>query len=209
MSVFVLDKRQRPLMPCSEKRARKMSAQAIREFAPKRADAILAQAKRPLKDAAAVNSSRWALFNALKATGLPISTGSGGRTKFNRVRLGVPKTHALDALCVGQVDAVHGTDQPTLTIKSMGRGQYARTKLNRYGFPRGFCMRQKRVHGFQTGDRVRAVVPKGKYAGTHVGRVAVRVTGSFAIHHAEGKVDGVSHRYCQVVQRTDGYGYFL
>jgi hypothetical protein len=30
-----------------------------------RLDRILAQAKRPLNDAAAVNTTRWALFNAL------------------------------------------------------------------------------------------------------------------------------------------------
>jgi hypothetical protein len=40
---------------------------------------ILSQAKRPLKDAAAVNSTRWALFNRLRMTGLPVSTGSGGQ----------------------------------------------------------------------------------------------------------------------------------
>jgi hypothetical protein len=38
---------------------------------------ILAQAKAPLKDAAAVNSTRWKLFNALKATGLPAKPPHG------------------------------------------------------------------------------------------------------------------------------------
>ncbi|MBC7513801.1 MAG: RRXRR domain-containing protein, partial [Herminiimonas sp.] len=64
---------------------------------------IQAQPKPPLKDAAAVNATRWKLLGALKATGLPVSTGSGGLTKFNRTRLGIPKTHALDAVCVGVV----------------------------------------------------------------------------------------------------------
>jgi 5-methylcytosine-specific restriction endonuclease McrA len=43
---------------------------------------ILIQAKRPLKDAAAVNSTRWGLFNALKETSLPVTTGTGGETKL-------------------------------------------------------------------------------------------------------------------------------
>jgi hypothetical protein len=51
---------------------------------------------------------------------------------------------------------------------------YQRTRLNRFGFPRGVLMRQKQVQGFQTGDRVKAVVPTGKKAGTYTGRVAVR-----------------------------------
>ena len=45
---------------------------------------IQAQAKKPLRDAAAVNSTRWALFNALNAIGIPVEAGSGGLTQFNR-----------------------------------------------------------------------------------------------------------------------------
>jgi 5-methylcytosine-specific restriction endonuclease McrA len=54
---------------------------------------VKAQAKPPLKDAAAVNATRWALFNRLEGVGLPIETGSGGLTKFNRMRRGLPKAH--------------------------------------------------------------------------------------------------------------------
>ena len=68
-------------------------------------------------------------------------------------------------------------------------------------------MRQKRVHGFATGDRVRAVVPTGKKAGTHIGRVAVRATGSFNIQTGHRVIQGIGYRYCQVIQRADGYGY--
>jgi 5-methylcytosine-specific restriction endonuclease McrA len=42
---------------------------------------ILEQAKAPLGDAAAVNSTRWELFSRLQALGLPIECGSGGLTK--------------------------------------------------------------------------------------------------------------------------------
>ncbi|MCC5619041.1 HNH endonuclease, partial [Nostoc sp. CHAB 5836] len=45
---------------------------------------ILVQAKRPLESAAAVNTTRFVLLEILKLTGLPIETGSGGLTKFNR-----------------------------------------------------------------------------------------------------------------------------
>ncbi|MEO8837588.1 MAG: HNH endonuclease, partial [Herbaspirillum sp.] len=67
----------------------------------------------------------------------------------------------------------------------------------------------KQVKGFQTGDRVKAVVPAGKKAGIHVGRVAVRATGSFNIQTQDGVVQGVSHRHCGLVQRGDGYGYSI
>src|SRR5262249_3591039 len=41
---------------------------------------IQAQAKQPLRDAAAVNATRWALYQRLVQTGLPLETGTGGRT---------------------------------------------------------------------------------------------------------------------------------
>lgn len=170
---------------------------------------IQAQAKAPLKDAAAVNATRWALFNALNGMDAPVETGSGGRTKYNRQRLGIPKTHALDAAGVGQVDALHDWNRPTLVIRATGRGSYQRTRLNRFGFPRGYLMRCKRIHGFQTGDRVIARVPTGKKVGVHLGRVAVRASGSFNIQTLTSVIQGISYRYCRVLQRADGYDYSI
>jgi 5-methylcytosine-specific restriction endonuclease McrA len=176
---------------------------------PGRLKRIQAQARRPLKDAAAVNATRWALVKALKTTGLVVETASGGRTKFNRMALGIPKTHALDAACVGDIHAMTGWHKPTLRLKAMGRGSYQRTRLDKYGCVRGYLTRSKSIQGFQTGDLVKAEVPQGKRAGTHTGRVAVRASGSFNIQTRHGLVQGVSHRYCAVVQRGDGYGYQL
>lgn len=174
---------------------------------PKRLARILATASRPLKDAAAVNATRWALANSLRETDLPLELASGGRTKFNRIAHDIPKTHALDAVCVGHVASISDWQCPTLSIKATGRGSYQRTRLTASGFARGYLMRRKQVNGFQTGDRVRAVVPSGKKAGVHVGRVAVRASGSFNIQIADGVVQGISHRYCRVIQRGYGYGY--
>ncbi|MBC8741841.1 HNH endonuclease [Paraburkholderia sp. UCT31] len=181
----------------------------VREFVKdeQRLKRILARAKAPLRDAAAVNSTRWALASALKETELAVELASGGRTKWNRTRFHIPKAHALDAVCVGEVETVQGWKRPTLEVKCAGRGSYQRTRLTAQGFPRGYLMRTKRVHGFQTGDRVKAVVPSGKKVGTYVGRVAVRATGSFNIQTSQGVVQGISHRHCKVIQRADGYGY--
>lgn len=192
--------------PCNQKKG----SRDVREFLarePARLKRILAQAKAPLKDAAAVNSTRWALLQKLQATGLPVETGSGGRTKFNRTRIGIAKTHALDAACVGVVDGVRRPAQPTLQIKCTGRGSRRRTRVDSYGFPRGYLMRNKSVRGFRTGDIVIATVPSGKKAGVHVGRVAVRRTGSFNIQTSAGVVQSVSHKYCKVSMRGDGYAY--
>jgi len=166
---------------------------------------IQAQAKQPLQDAAAVNAMRWWLSERLKATGLPIACGSGGRTKYNRTQQEYPKTHWLDAACVGETGSQVRLDpeMPVLTIRATGHGNRQMCRMDRYGFPRTSAKAQKRVRGFQTGDLVRAVVPKGKHQGLHTGRVAVRASGAFRV----GTRDGISYRHCIIVQRADGYDY--
>lgn len=195
--------------PCNQKKG----ATDIRDFLakqPSRLARILAHTKAPLKDAAAINSTRWVLLQQLRATGLPVQTGSGGLTKFNRTRLGIPKTHALDAACVGHIGDVRRPAQPALQIKCGGRGSRKRTRLDCFGFPRGYLMRAKSVHGFRTGDMVRAIVPaSSKKAGVHQGRVAVRARGSFNIQTPSGVVQGISHKHCQILSRGDGYSYHL
>jgi len=188
----------------------KKGTQDIKVFLAKKPDVlkrVLAQSKRPLKDAAAVNSTRWALFNRLKETGLPVSTGSGGLTKFNRTRLELPKTHWLDAACVGQVDGLQVLTDKPLLIKATGHGSRQMCRTDKYGFPSRYVPRFKFVQGFQTGDIVKAIVTSGKKVGEYMGRVAVRSKGSFNISDKSGLVQGISHKYCKTVHRKDGYGY--
>lgn len=195
--------------PCNRKKA----ARDIRDFLakePARLARILKQAKAPLRDAAAVNATRWALLGTLKKTGLPVEPGTGGRTKWNRSRLGIVKTHALDAACVGVARDVQGTNVPTLRVKCAGRGSRCKTRLNKYGFPRAYLTRKKTAYGFRTGDMVAATVPAGKNKGVYKGRVAVRMTGSFNIQSGISgapAVQGISHKHCRILQRADGYGY--
>ena len=191
--------------PCNLKKG----VQSITDFLAKKPDVlkkVTAQVKRPLKDAAAVNSTRWALFNALKTTGLPVATGSGGQTKFNRTRLNLPKAHWLDAACVGQIDGLDVLTNNPLLIKATGHGTRQMCRTDKYGFPSRHVPRCKFVKGFQTGDIVKAIVTTGKKIGEYVGRVAVRSTGSFDISSSV-LIQGVSHKYCKTIHHKDGYSY--
>nr|UZQ22159.1 HEARO endonuclease [uncultured bacterium] len=119
---------------CNQKKGN----QDVREFLATKPDLlnrILQQAKLPLKDAAAVNSTRWALFRALKETGLPVTDGTGGQTKFNRNRLGLPKSHWLDAACVGNVETLKVLTSKPLLIAATGHGRRQMCGTNKYGFP--------------------------------------------------------------------------
>lgn len=192
--------------PCNIKKG----IQDIKIFLGKKPDVlkrVLAQAKHPLKDAAAVNSTRWALFARLKETGKVIGTGSGGLTKFNRTRLELPKTHFLDAACVGDTPSISVLANQPLKIKATGHGSRQMCRTDKFGFPSRYVPRFKFVKGFQTGDIVKYVVTSGKKIGNYTGRVAVRSSGSFNISAAIGLIQGISHKYCFPIHQKDGYNY--
>ncbi len=178
-------------------------SQTAAEFGHPEVEAL---AKQPLRDAAAMNATRYALVEALRILGLPIGTRSGGRTRWNRDRFGIEKAHSLDALCVRALVGVRLPALRTLSITAQGRGSYQRTNVDGSGFPRGYLTREKRIRSFSTGDLVRAEVPaRLKTGGVHIGRVAVRASGSFRV----STIDGISAKYCRVLQRADGYAYAL
>jgi len=172
---------------------------------------IQEQVKESLKDASVINATRWKVYDVLKQAGLDVECGTGARTKMNRIRLCLSKTHYFDACCVGESTPSHlyFKTKEVLFIKAKGRGSRSRTNLDRYGFPRGYFARQKFFFGFQTGDMVKAVVPRGKYKGVWFGEVSCRKTGSFDIKGKDGKriAQGINYRYVQVIQRFDGYTY--
>ncbi len=171
---------------------------------------VQALAAQPLQDTAAVNATRWAQVHRLEATGLPVETGSGGGTKWNRVRQSIPKVHWLDAACVGAStpDTLSWQHTPPLLLVATGRHSRQMCRLNAFGFPDKAPKETSVVGGFRTGDMVRAVVPATSIkVGTYVGRIAIRATGSCNIKTARGTIQGIHTRYCQPVHRGDGYTY--
>jgi 5-methylcytosine-specific restriction endonuclease McrA len=169
---------------------------------------VQAHAKHPLKAAAAVNSTRWALYRQLQTLGLPVEVGTGGRTKYNRARLRLAKSHWHDAATVGVSTPARLRLRAItpLQITAMGHGRRQRCRTDRYGFPVAHRARQKRVAGFQTGDMVKAIVPNGKYQGTWVSRVVVKVSGWFDIT-IRGKKASVHQKHCTRLWSSDGYQY--
>jgi len=194
--------------PCNQRKSNQDVRQFLRDE-PERLARILAQMKAPLRDAEAVNATRWMLNARLKTLGLPVECGSGGRTKCNRITRELPKTHWLDAVCVGRStpESLIIKNIVPLQIRATGHGSRQMCRMDKYGFPRTGSKQHKRVQGFQTGDLVRAVVTSGTKQGTYVGKVAVRSRGTFNISTAHGVVTDIHHRFCVLVARSDGYTY--
>jgi 5-methylcytosine-specific restriction endonuclease McrA len=178
----------------------KKGTQDIEKFLAKKPEVlkkIQAQAKLPLKDAAAVNSTRLALFNSLKETGLPVVTASGGKTKFNRTRLELPKSHWIDAACVGNVETLVFLTTKALIVKSTGLGTRRLCRINKHGFP---CSkpRQAYSHAWNTGD-----IATGKGV---IGRVVVQSATRLEIR-VDGKRIGGKLNDFKILHRKDAYSY--
>ncbi len=176
---------------------------------------IQKKAKIPLAATAAVNATRSALYNRLKNTGLPIECGSGGLTKYNRTKLGLPKDHWIDAACVGKSTPANldCSNIKPLYIKAMGHGNRNKMQCDKYGFPakdgKGNVIRlerEKYCQGLQTGDIINKVDKKGKYIAT--GRLVIKnkkkKLGRMKIN---GKEQDFALKYAKPVHRTDGYEY--
>lgn len=189
--------------PCNDKKG----TRTVEEFGRPE---VQARAKLPLHDVAAVNATRWALYRRLRATGLPIETGTGGRTKWNRSERGLPKTHWLDAACIGASTpaTLRIAGVVPLQITAAGRHSRQMCRTNAAGYPDKAPKATSVVGGLRTGDIVRAVVPATSVkAGVYVGRLAVRATGSCNITTVAGTVQGIHVRYCRPLHRGDGYSY--
>jgi hypothetical protein len=92
----------------------------------------------------------------------------------------------------------------------MGRGDRQVCRTAAYGFPMRHRSRVKRHFGFAQGDLVQAnIPPPSKYAGSYLGRVGVRASGTFDVVDARSgcRAHGIHHRHCRTIQYADGYPY--
>ncbi|MEU7385130.1 RNA-guided endonuclease IscB [Streptomyces tanashiensis] len=197
-------------VPCNQEKA----ARPVEEFLARRPEllaAVLGRLRSPLSDAAAMNATRAQLLLRLERTDLPVRCWPASLTSANRAAAGLAKSHTLDGLCVGPVgsgtgDAIVRVASPVYVFEATGRGSYARTTPDRFGFPRLVRPRRKRHHGFASGDLVRATVRKGRWAGVWTGRVTVRSTGRHSVATPLGRFNA-SHEHLLLLQRADGFAY--
>ena len=137
---------------------------------------------------------------------LPVITGSGGRTKYNRCRFQFPKHHWTDAACTGRVDTlVLRTDQPLL-IRCKGQGRRQKASLNKYGYPIRYNP-LKPILGWSTGDIALATITSGKYQGEYMGRIAPKSNGCCTFTPFGSKAFSSSLKYMTRIHCKDGYEY--
>ena len=190
---------------CNEKK----SNLSLKEFGKKiNKDFSSLEPKKLPKDAAIVQSARNYMVKEITKLVPNTKSYDAWMTKYNRDELGLPKEHYYDALSVGEIPASFNflTDK-VFQISAKGRGSRQMCRVDRYGFPRTSAKTLKSVKGFQTGDIVKAIVPKGLKKGVYLGKVAVRSSGQFNIQTKAKTIQGIGFEYCHIIQRSDGYLY--
>ena len=163
--------------------------------------------KKLPKDAAIVQSARNYMVKEITKLVPDTTTHDAWLTKYNRDELGLPKEHYYDALSVGNTQDYKFLTDKVLQISAKGRGSRQMCRMDRFGFPRTSPKGSKSVKGFQTGDIVKAVVPKGLKRGEYLGRVIIKSSGYFKINTEDALIESIGYKYCRIVQRNDGYSY--
>ncbi len=190
--------------PCNQKKDDRTAA----EFGHPE---VQAQARRPLRDAAMMNATRYKICDMLKTTGLDVETGTGGRTKFNRTNAGLEKSHWADAACVGestpeQWHTGKGQVQEIRVRSYARRGRRQVCLTDKFGFPEKQGKSGVRFFGYQTGDVVQVVKSKGKWAGIYHGRISVRASGKFVFSPRNKEKQPSSFRAKEIVKLLDRCG---
>jgi 5-methylcytosine-specific restriction endonuclease McrA len=155
---------------------------------------VHAKAKEPLKDAAAMNITRFKVLDELKKTRQPIELGSGGRTKFNRTWAGLPKTHYFDAAMIGasSPECLEIRTEVVNVWYAKGRGNRVRTQIDKYGF--------RRVN--KSGELSKPKIPHKIINGFAAGDI---------VRNLDGRIKKLARaregKGCKLLQRGDGWDY--
>ncbi|MFP4133260.1 MAG: RNA-guided endonuclease IscB, partial [Halothece sp.] len=177
---------------------------------------VLSTAPKPLSSASAVNSTRYAIVEMAKNHCNQVKCWTGGRTKFNRVNQGLPKSHSIDAACVGESGAkikilVH---QP-LIVESKGHGTKQARRCNASGFPalnkdkKPIASKTEYTH-CEAGDMVKFRLEKDRKtvkSGIYKGRVKTPTAKGFEVKLNGSRVSQKMSYLIRFIHRNDGYAY--
>jgi hypothetical protein len=144
----------------------------------------------------------------LVSTGLPVDTGSGGLTKFNRTQLQLPKNHWIDAACVGVIQNLKILTTKILTVKTTGHGCRRMCRLNKFGFP---CTAPKQTFTHvSTGDFVKVTLHKDRKnipSGIYNCRVKTPIKEGCEVVINGFRVGFSTMKDVFKIHRNDGYSY--
>lgn len=177
---------------------------------PTLAEQILKQCTQPLKDVSAVNSTRLAIVKMAKSACDSVKCWTGGRTKFNRCKQELPKSHSIDAACVGESgSAITLKTQQPIIVTCKGHGNRQARRVNASGFPAVKAAKRIFTH-VTAGDIIKVFLPldrKNVKSGTYTTRVKTPTVKGCEVLIKDSRVTISSMKNLTFVHRSDGYSY--
>ena len=143
---------------CNQKKDTLTAEEFIKQALPaKKAAAKLKQLpneKRLFKYMTQMNTTRWALYNAINEKYPNVEMTYGYITKYNRIKADLPKAHHIDAKCITGFATVPSIDQTVVKIKMRRHNR----QLHRVTFSKGHVRKAAClptvIFGFQLYDLV-------------------------------------------------------
>ena len=198
------------------------SAEEFLARRPARLAAVRRIRRASLAGASQMNIIVPELMRRLEQMGLPATEHDAYTTSWTRRRLGLPKTHTNDALCIGAPDSLTYLPDRKTVARSVGHGDRQMLRpSDRHGNPRGrgyraYCALPRQQQGYTTcpGHRSRHKQLRSLASGDLVQfrhrrhgllrGYAVLTSGRVAVTH-EGKPVSVKAEAVTLLVRNNGY----
>ncbi|KYC43818.1 hypothetical protein WA1_01280 [Scytonema hofmannii PCC 7110] len=185
---------------------------------------IKAHQKKSLSNAAAVNSTRKAVFEMAHKFGLPVISGDGASTKMIRIKSQLPKQHWIDSACVATDQIVKLRICQPLRVTCKGHGTRQVQRMNASGFPAIASIKKNSATGKK---EVKLVSKNQKYthatagdyvicdfrkdrkhvkAGTYRARVKTPTQKGVEVLISGHRIS-LDRQYVKLIHRSDGYEY--
>ena len=101
-----------------------------------------------------MNTTRWALYNAINEKYANVEMTYGYITKYNRIQAGLPKAHHIDAKCITGFATVPSIDQTVVKIKMRRHNRLLHRSTFNKGHIRKAASLPTVIFGFQLYDLV-------------------------------------------------------
>ena len=188
---------------CNQKKDTLTAEEFIRQTLPaKKATAKLKQLpneKRLFKYMTQMNTTRWALYNAINEKYTNVKMTYGYITKHDRIQAGLPKAHHIDAKCITGFVTVPSINQTVVKVKMRRHNR----QLHRATFSKGHVRKVAYLptvtFGFQLYDLV-------SFNNHHYYIKGRRSSGKFALVSVEGLKDtDRSYKKLTLLAHTNAY----
>ena len=188
---------------CNEKKGTLTAEEFIQQTLPAKKAATklkqLPKEKQLFKYMAHMNTTRWALYDAIKERYPNVKMTYGYITKYNRIQAGLPKAHHIDAKCITGFTTVPSMSQTVVKVKMRRHNR----QLHRATFSKGHVRKAACLPTVTFGFQLYDIVLFNNHRYYIKGR---RSSGAFALVSVEGlKDENRNYKKLTLLTHTNAY----